>query len=93
MEKSKFAFGRLNYILLVVGVVIVVIGFILMSGGASTKEAFNPEVFSPMRIKVAPVVTLAGYVTIIFSILVRPKNDEKSTEAVAHTVNKPTKEA
>ena len=54
MDKSKLAFGRINYILLVVGVAIVVIGFILMSGGTSTKEMFNPEVFSPTRIKVAP---------------------------------------
>ena len=45
MDKSKLAFGRINYILLVVGVAIVVIGFILMSGGTSTKEMFNPEVF------------------------------------------------
>lgn len=76
MDKSKLAFGRINYILLVIGVAIVILGFILMSGGTSTKETFNPEVFSPMRIKVAPVLTLAGYVTIIVSILVRPKDNE-----------------
>ena len=77
MDKSKLAFGRINYILLVVGVAIVVIGFILMSGG---KEMFNPEVFSPTRIKVAPVVTLVGYITIIASILVRPKGGEAGAE-------------
>ena len=76
MDKSKLAFGRINYILLVVGVAIVVIGFILMSGGTSTKEMFNPEVFSPTRIKVAPVVTLVGYIT----ILVRPKGGEAGAE-------------
>lgn len=75
MDKSKLAFGRINYILLVVGVAIVVIGFILMSGGTSTKE-----VFSPTRIKVAPVVTLVGYITIIASILVRPKGGEAGAE-------------
>ena len=74
MDKSKLAFGRINYILLVVGVAIVVIGFILM------KEMFNPEVFSPTRIKVAPVVTLVGYITIIASILVRPKGGEAGAE-------------
>lgn len=80
MDKSKLAFGRINYNLLVVGVAIVVIGFILMSGGTSTKEMFNPEVFSPTRIKVAPVVTLVGYITIIASILVRPKGGEAGAE-------------
>ena len=39
-----------------------------------------PEVFSPTRIKVAPVVTLVGYITIIASILVRPKGGEAGAE-------------
>ena len=78
MNISRLATSR--RLLLVVGVAIVVIGFILMSGGTSTKEMFNPEVFSPTRIKVAPVVTLVGYITIIASILVRPKGGEAGAE-------------
>lgn len=80
MDKSKLAFGRINYILLAVGIAVVVIGFVLMSGGASSKQYFNPEVFSPMRIKVAPVITFLGYISIIAAILVRPRGKEERAE-------------
>lgn len=80
MDKSKLAFGRINYILLIVGVAVVVIGFVLMSGGASSEQYFNPEVFSPMRVKVAPVITFLGYVSIIASILVHPNDKDAHTE-------------
>ena len=63
MDKSNFAFGRTNFILLAIGMAIVVIGFILMAGGGSTQEAYNPEIFSARRIKVAPLVCLFGFVS------------------------------
>ena len=65
MDKSNFAFGRTNFILLAIGMAIVVIGFILMAGGGSTQEAYNPEIFSARRIKVAPLVCLFGFVSMI----------------------------
>lgn len=73
MDKRNFAFDRVNYILLAVGMAIVILGFILMSGGGSTVESFNPEIFSGMRIKVAPVVTFLGFVSIVYAILRKPK--------------------
>ena len=69
MDKSKLAFGRINYILLVVGVAIVVIGFILMSGGTSTKEMFNPEA----------ILLLLSICSAAF-ILVRPNGGEAGAE-------------
>ena len=56
--KQYFAFTRLNFILLAVAMAIVVVGMILMSGDGSTKDAFNPDIFSATRIKVAPLVCL-----------------------------------
>ena len=50
MDKRNFAFSKTNYILLIAGMAIVIIGFILMSGGSSTEEAFNPDIFSDRRI-------------------------------------------
>ena len=81
MDKRNFAFNRMNYILLAIGMAVVMIGFIMMSGGGSTEEQFNPEIFSAMRIKVAPVVTFIGFVSIVFAILYKPKdglNNEKT---------------
>lgn len=67
-------FGKLNYILIVAGFLIVVIGFVLMAGSGTTEEAFNPEIFSTLRIGVAPMVSLAGFIVIIAGILVKKKN-------------------
>jgi len=75
MDKKNLAFGKMNFILLAVGMAVVILGFILMSGGASTQEQFNPEVFSALHIKVAPVVTFVGFVSIIGAIVYKPKGE------------------
>ena len=77
MDKSKLAFGRINYILLVVGVAIVVIGFILMSGGGSDDpNVFNEAMFNFRRITLAPILVLAGFGFEIYAIMKKPKNKE-----------------
>ncbi|MCI7398881.1 MAG: DUF3098 domain-containing protein [Prevotella sp.] len=74
MDKKNFAFDRMNYILLAIGMAIVVVGFILMSGGGSTEEAYNPDIFSARRIKVAPAVCLLGFVSMIYAVIRKPKD-------------------
>lgn len=76
MDRRNLAFDRVNYILLVVGMVVVVIGFILMSGSGSTESAYNPDIFSARRIKVAPLVCLIGFVSIIYAVMRKPKDKE-----------------
>ena len=73
MDKKDFAFDKMNYILLAVGMAIVVLGFILMSGGGSTDTSYDPDIFSARRIKVAPVVCLLGYVPMIYATMRKPK--------------------
>lgn len=75
--KRDFAFDKKNFILLAIGMIIVVIGFILMSGSGSTATEYNPEIFSVRRIVVAPIVTLIGFCSIIYAIICKPKNDDK----------------
>jgi Protein of unknown function (DUF3098). len=78
MSETNFAFGKENFMLIAVAVVIIVIGFILMSGGASEDGvSFNPEIFSTRRIVVAPIVTMVGFLLMIFAILKTP-NKEKT---------------
>lgn len=61
-----------NYALLLVGAAIIVIGFMLMSGGgAATPEEFHYEIFSWRRITLAPIVIVAGFVFEIYAILKR----------------------
>lgn len=74
MDKRNFAFDKTNFILLAVGMAVVIIGFILMSGGESTDQAYDPSIFSAMRIKVAPVVTFLGFVSMIYAVICKPKD-------------------
>jgi hypothetical protein len=77
MNKEKqegFAFGKENYTYLIAGVLLVILGFILMSGGGSDDPAkFNPEIFSTRRITVAPILILAGYTVVLLGIMKKPK--------------------
>ncbi len=72
MDKRDFAFDKINYILLAVGMVIVIIGFLL--GPNSTDTAFEPDIFSVRRTKVAPIVCLFGFVSMIYAVMRKPKN-------------------
>ena len=74
MDKKDFAFDKVNYLLLAVGMIIVVIGFLLMTGPASTDTAFEPDIFSARRIKLAPVVCLFGFVSMAYAVIRKPKN-------------------
>jgi membrane-bound ClpP family serine protease len=78
MEKSNFAFGRMNFILLGVGMLAVIIGFILMGGGSSSEEAYNPDIFSTQRIKVAPIICLLGFVSMIYAVVHKSKDKEEA---------------
>ena len=73
MDKQKFAFDKTNFILLVVGMAVIILGFLLMSGPGSTEGYFEPDIFSVRRVKVAPVVCLAGFVFMIYGILKKSK--------------------
>ena len=53
-DKKNLAFGKMNFILLAIGMAIVILGFILMSSSGSTEQQYNPEIFSALHIKVAP---------------------------------------
>ena len=77
MDKRDFAFDKTNYILLAIGMAVVVIGFLLMSGSGSSESAYNPDIFSARRIKMAPVVCLIGFVSMIYAVVRRPKDKEE----------------
>ncbi len=63
----------MNFILLAIGMAIVVIGFILMAGSGSSEQAYNPDIFSARRIKVAPLVCLFGFLSMIYAVVYKPK--------------------
>jgi len=73
-DKSGFALGKENYKLLIIGMAIIIFGFILMIGGGSEDpNVFNEEVFSFRRITLAPLVVLGGFIFEIWAIMKKPK--------------------
>ena len=74
MDKKKFAFDKTNFMLLAIGMAIIIIGFLLMTGPGSTEGYFEPDIFSARRIKVAPVISLFGFIFMIYGIVRKPKN-------------------
>lgn len=74
-KKSEFALEKINYMIIGVGVALIVIGFVLMSGGrVEDPNVFNEEIFSFRRITLAPVIVLLGFMVNIYGILKKPKN-------------------
>ena len=73
MNKQKFAVDKTNFILLAVGMAIIILGFLLMTGPGSTEGYFEPDIFSVRRIKIAPAICLFGFVFMIYGILKKPK--------------------
>lgn len=74
MDKRNLAFDKTNFIILAVGMLVVILGFILMSGAGSDETVFNNDIFSVRRIKVAPVVCFVGFISIIYAIIRKPKD-------------------
>jgi len=75
-------YSKKNYLLMGASLILILIGFILMSGGQSEDPtAFSPEIFSSRRIVVAPIVCLSGFILMIYAILVKPTQAKKEEEA------------
>ena len=73
-KEQGFLFEKVNYKILLIGIAVIAVGFILMSGGGSDNpEVFNKEVFSFRRIRLAPTMVLIGFGITIYSILKNPK--------------------
>jgi len=69
-EKPTFSFGKENYKLMIIGVAVVAIGMLLMTGGSPEDPAeFSEDIFSFRRITLAPIVIIAGYGIVLFSII------------------------
>jgi hypothetical protein len=72
---APFPFQKSNYLIMIAGVAVILIGFMLMSGGATTDKNIFPkdEIYSFRRITLAPIVVMIGFAIEVFAILKRPK--------------------
>ncbi len=60
---------KINYLLIVIGLLFIIVGLTLMSGESTMEGVFNPEIFSPRRIRLAPIVCLFGYLIEVVACL------------------------
>lgn len=79
-KKEELAMGKINFILIAASFALVVIGFLLMLGGNTTDESFNPDIFSTRRIAIGPTIAFLGFVCIVPAVLYRPKKKRDNTE-------------
>ena len=77
-DRKKFLLNRSNYKILIISVVIIFLGYVLMSGGKSEDpNEFNPDIFNFQRIRLAPTVIIFGFILVIYSILYNEKKWKK----------------
>ena len=89
MSKNPMPFQKQNYVLLLAGLAIVIVGFILMSGGGSSDpNQFSDEVFSFRRITLAPLVVLFGYGFVMYAILKKNTEDVSSDNNTKNSSDK-----
>ena len=75
-NKFQFAFGKINYILMVAGIVVLAIGYVLLAGGGSDDpNVFNPAMFDNRRLVVAPILIVVGFVVEILAIMYKGKKE------------------
>tara|TARA_B100001142_G_scaffold88747_1_gene90549 strand:+ start:247 stop:474 length:228 start_codon:yes stop_codon:yes gene_type:complete len=74
MAEKDYLFNKRRYRFLILSILIIGIGFVLMSGGESTDpDIFNNEIYNFRRIRLAPLMVVLGFVLCIFSILYKDK--------------------
>mgnify|MGYP003505648251 CR=1 FL=1 len=74
-DNSKFSFplSKKNFLLMAIAGVLIILGFILMTGDSSTTEAFNPDIFSTRRIVIGPTI---AFIAMGVAIIYRPRKNK-----------------
>ncbi len=70
-ERPRMPLGKTNLIMMGVCLLLIVVGFAMMTGSANTGDTFNADIFDTRRTVVAPLITFAGFVLMAFAIIVK----------------------
>ncbi|MBR5684848.1 MAG: DUF3098 domain-containing protein [Muribaculaceae bacterium] len=83
-KKITYPLGKINFILMGICLLLIIIGFWLMTGDANTGETFNKNLFESSRVTTGPIIAFLGFVLMAFAIIYRKKDktpdDETNTE-------------
>ncbi len=76
-RKFAFVFNKINYIIMIAGIVLLALGYIFLAGGGSDDpNVFNPEMFNGRRLYLAPILIILGLIVEIVAIMYRGKDSE-----------------
>ena len=77
-SEGEFLFGKKNYLIMIAGAAVILIGFALMLGGGSDDPTvFNEEIYNFQRIRLAPTVVLIGLAIEVYAIMANPGQEKK----------------
>lgn len=79
-QQPRFPLEKINFIMIAVCIVLIVFGFILMMGSSNDTTTWNPDIFNSTRTVVGPLISLAGFVLMIFAIMYKKKDNKPSEE-------------
>ena len=82
VEKGKVSYPltKINFILMGICLLLIIIGFWLMTGDANVGDTFNKDIFETRRITTGPIIALLGFVLMAFAIIYRKKDKHQSTD-------------
>lgn len=75
-EKVTYPLGKINFILMGICLLLIIIGFWLMTGSANVGDTFNNDVFESRRVTVGPIIAFLGFVLMAFAIIYRKKDNK-----------------
>lgn len=81
-KKVEFPLTKLNFILMGVAGLLIIVGFLLMTGSPSTAENFNPDIFSTRRVVVGPTIAFIGFLFMGFAIMWKQKGENTDPDPV-----------
>ena len=81
-EKGKVSYPltKINFILMGICLLLIVIGFWLMTGSANVGDKFNNDLFESSRVTIGPIIAFLGFVLMAFAIIYRKKDDNDKTQ-------------
>ena len=82
-KKVSYPLGKINFILMGICLLLIVIGFWMMTGSANTGDTFNKDLFETRRVTTGPIIAFLGFVLMAFAIIYRKKDnrpDDNSTD-------------
>ncbi len=84
-DKVTYPLGKINFIMMAICLLLIVIGFAMMTGSANVGDTFNKDLFESSRVSTGPIIAFLGFVLMAFAIIYRKKEDKAATDDTTDT--------